>query len=170
MAKNLPVIPGLGFQQWRQALGPSLRRLTAPIIPWNFTGTTKQGGNYLTWSAVNGADGYELQVAASGDFLTNPVIHQLPGNNNISYFDSVPTTQGATPPQRWYRVRATAGTLTLPQSSKGRWSGAVALTAIAPSNTTTASTTLVDTTTTDQSNSGGGRGDYRSVSEIEEVS
>lgn len=163
MAKNLPVIPGLGFQQWRAALSPSLRRLTAPIIPWNFTGTTKQGGNYLTWSAVNGADGYEVQVAATGDFATNPVIHQLPGNNNISYFDSVPTQQGQTPPQRWYRVRATSGTLTLPQQAKGNWSGAIALTAIAPSNVGTPSASTSDTTTTDQSNSKGGRGDYRSV-------
>jgi hypothetical protein len=56
----------------------------------------------LTWSAVSGATGYEVQVDPTGTTWTNPTTYQVKGN---SYFVDTPQAAGT-----WYwRVRAVRG-------------------------------------------------------------
>jgi hypothetical protein len=153
------IVPGL--TQWRQVLNKSVKSVPSPKVPWNFQVANKQGGNYLTWQTVSGADGYIVEISTNGDFSTGVDAKQLPGNNNISYFDTVPTSSGASPAIRYYRVRATAGTTNQPQSVQGNASGAISSTAIAPNDSTTASTTTTDTTTTDGIQANTRKGVYR---------
>lgn len=158
----IPIINTLpGLQQWQQALQSATKGVLTPRIPWNFTVTSKQGGNYLTWQSVSGADGYIVDISQNGDFSTGIISINLPGNNNTAYFDTVPTAAGATPAIRYYRVRATAGTVQQPQSVQGLTTGVISSTAIPPNNTTTASTTTMDTTTNDQTQTGTQTGPYR---------
>lgn len=164
MAQTVAVISNLpGLEQWRQALNTVVKGVLAPRIPWNFQVTNKQGGNYLTWQEVSGADGYVVEVSTNGDFSTGTTQVKLHGNANVAYFDSVPTSGGVSPAIRYYRIWATAGTTTEPQSVNGLPTGVISSTAIAPNDTTTTSTTGSDTTTTDRSQSGTRTGNYRQV-------
>lgn len=158
----IPVISTLPeLQLWRASLKNTLRKVAAPTIPWNFQGVTKQGGNYLTWTPVKGADGYEIDIATSADFSALIQLKTFNSQTDAAYFDSVPTQTGAAPAARYYRIRATSGTIAQPHSIKGRSSGAVGpLVAIAPNDTTTASSSSGDNSTSDKSNTGGGRGRY----------
>jgi len=161
---NIPVLTDFpGLAQWRQALQNSVKSVATPKIPWNFAVQNKQGGNYLTWQSVSGADGYIVDVSTSGDFSSGTTSVTLQGNANTAYFDTVPTAQGATPALRYYRVRATAGTTNQPQSVQGVASGVVSSQAIPPNDTTTASTTTLDTSTTDGTQATTRTGDYRSI-------
>jgi hypothetical protein len=158
--RTIPTISSLPeLAQWRHALKNSIKSVAAPMIPWNFQVTSKQGGNFLTWTSVKGADGYEVDVSTTGDFSTNITTIPLRSSVQTSYFDSVPTAQGGAPATRWYQVRATSGTVSQPHSVKGLNSGVISSNAIAPNDTTTASTTGSDGTTNDggQSRTRGGR-------------
>lgn len=163
MAQNtIPVISNIPqLAQWQSALRQTLKIPTAPSIPANLAAASKQGGNYLTWSAVTGADGYQIEVSENGDFATvlNTVL--LPGQQSTAFFDTVPTSAGAAPATRYYRVRATAGTVRSPQTVKGRTSSTVSSTAIAPNDTVTASTTTRDLSNYDSLNASSSIGDYR---------
>lgn len=159
---NIPVLTDYpGLAQWRQALQNSTKSVATPRIPWNFQVANKQGGNYLTWQSVSGADGYVVDISSSGDFSTGVTSITLPGNDNTAYFHTVPTAQGATPAVMYYRIRATAGTTNQPQSVQGLNTGVISSQAIAPNDTTTASTTGLDVTTTDGTQTGTGTGNYR---------
>lgn len=154
MAQTIPVITDIpGLVQWRNAVTPALAGIQTPKIPWNFTVSNKQGGNYLTWQPVKGADGYIVDISTTGDFTVGAAgvtSETLKGNANVAYFDSVPTSGGTAPGKRYYRVKATSGTTTKPQVMVGNPTAVLSSTAIAPNDTTTVSTTSRDTTTTDQ--------------------
>jgi hypothetical protein len=157
----LPPVPSIsGLEQWRQQLKLSAPIPSTPKIPWNFTVVTKQGGNYLTWQTVNGADGYIVDVSLNGDFSTGVTSVTLMGNANTAYFDSVPTAKGLPPPIRYYRVRATAGTSTNPQSVEGLNTSVLSAHAIAPNDTVTNSVSVTDSGTSDSSQTQAGRGNY----------
>lgn len=132
-----------------------------PAIPWNFTVVNKQGGNYLTWQLVKGADGYRIDISTNGDFSTGVQTVTLKGQANTAYFDTVPTSGGTAPAARQYRVRATSGTINEPQKVDGINSGVIASTAIAPNDTTTVPTSQIDTTTNQSSQSRTGKGNYQ---------
>lgn len=159
--RGIPVINNLPeFQQWRNALKDSSTSVPTPKAPWNLTVSSQQGGNYVTWQVVTGADGYILNVSTDGNFNpNNPNLTsiRLPGGQNISRFDSTPTAQGATPAKRYYQVAATAGTTNNPQSVVGPFTTVVSQTAIPPNNVVTASTTNRDLGTTDKIQSSAGR-------------
>lgn len=158
----IPVITTLpGLDQWRNALQNSVKGVATPRVPWNFTVVNKQGGNYLTWQAVPNADGYIVDVSTNGDFSTGATSVNLAGNANTAYFDTVPTSNGATPGIRYYRVRATSGTAQQPQLVSGISTGVVSSTALAPNDTTTSPTTTRDTSTNDGTQAGTGKGSYR---------
>lgn len=164
MARPIPVLNSLpGIEEWRQSLKQTVKNVSTPKVPWNFTVSSKQGGNYLSWQIVVGADGYIVEISSTGDFSTGVDAKQLPGNENISYFDTVPTSGGATPSIRYYRVRATAGTVNRPQSVQGIATVVISSVAIAPNDNATASTTTRDINTTDGTQAKTGKGDYRNV-------
>jgi len=164
MARPIPVLTSFpGIEEWRQSLKQTVKTVATPKVPWNFAVANKQGGNYLTWQLVEGADGYIVEISTTGDFSTGVDAKQLPGNENISYFDTVPTSGGAAPPIRYYRVRATAGTVNQPQSVQGIATGVISSTAIAPNDNVTTSTTTRDITTTDGTQAKTGIGDYRNI-------
>lgn len=153
MPKSIPTISSIPeLQQWRQAVKSSLVKIPVPKIPWNFSVVSKQGGNYLSWQVVKGADGYIVDVSPTGDFSSATVFSsvKLRGNQNITYFHTVPTVQGAAPVKQFYRVRATSGSTQQPQAVEGLNSGVISSTAIAPNDTTTASSTGRDNATTDK--------------------
>ena len=159
--RTIPTISSLPeLQQWRRALKGTIKKVAAPGIPRNFSVVSKQGGNYLTWAVTSGADGYEVDISTTGDFSTGITTVSLNSPDQVAYFDSVPTSGGAAPALRYYRVRATSGTITEPHSVKGGNSGVLSSTAIAPNDTTTTSTTGTDQYTSDEANAGSGRGKY----------
>lgn len=162
MSQSLPIITGIpGVQQWQQILKTVNSSPQTPKIPWQFTVKNQQGGNYLTWQVVAGADGYVVDISTNGDFSVVLSSINLPGINNITYFDTAPTANGVAPTVRYYRVRATAGTTNQPQSVLGLTTGVVSSTAIAPNDTTTTPSAKLDTTTTDTHQAGTGSGNYR---------
>lgn len=162
MANAIPTINSLpGLELWRKALNDRITTVLTPKVPWNFKVSNKQGGNYLTWDVVKGADGYIVSISLTGDFSTGVDEHKLPGNQAISFFDSAPTSGGAAPAIRYYTVTATAGTVSNPQSVRGIASGVISSTAIAPNDTVTASATKLDTTTTDAIQARTASGSYR---------
>ena len=134
----------------QRALTFATKTPLAPAPPLNFAVTSKQGGNYLTWLAMNKpgnpADGYIVEISTNGDFSTGAQQVTLKGANNNAYFDTVPTAQGAAPGIRFYRLHCTAGTISQPQSVISSPSGVIASTAISPNDTTTAPSSKVDTT------------------------
>ena len=134
----------------QRALLKATKTPVTPPVPLNFAVTSKQGGNYLTWLAMNKpgnpADGYIVEISTNGDFSTGTTAVTLKGAENSAYFDTVPTAQGAAPAIRYYRVHCTAGTISQPQSVTGRASGVISSTAISPNDTTTAPASKVDTT------------------------
>jgi hypothetical protein len=150
----IPVISNLNNPQqqqaWQRALNRAVKKPLTCAPPSNFTVTSKQGGNYLQWAAMrrpgNEADGYRVEISTTGDFSTGVTSVTLKGNANTAYFDNVPTAQGATPAKRFYRVSATTGTQSEPQSVVGKPSGVIASTAISPDDKVTASQSAVDTT------------------------
>lgn len=165
MAQNtIPIITNIPqLAQWQSALRQTLIAPVAPPIPANFTVASKQGGNYLQWAAVKGADGYVVEVSSNGDFSVLLTAHKLPGNDAVTHFDAVPTSSGAAPSARYYRVRGTSGTQKNPQSVVGRPTAVLTATAIAPNDAATASTSIRDTSNLDKLNVGAGSGSYRSV-------
>lgn len=161
MQRTIPVIttaPGLA--QWQAGLRQTLLSPVSPPIPANFVVASKQGGNYLTWSAVKGADGYQVEVSSAGDFSTILTAHLLPGNAATAHFDTVPTSSGVAPAIRYYRVKATAGTIKNPQSITGKPTSVLSSTAISPNDTATASVTGRDVSDRDKLNVKSGNGNY----------
>ena len=132
MPTSLPTITSLqglfaGLAQWQQALNPVI---TAPVPvrpPFNFTaagGAAGATGISLTWERVAGADGYQLQRSATGDFSSATTIATLRSPVATSFFDSTVVTGT----KYYYRVSSTAGTIQQPQSINGAWSSPISAT------------------------------------------
>lgn len=163
MAMNtIPTISTLpGLDLWKANLRNTLRVPAAAPIPANVTIASKQGGNYITWSAMNSADGYRVDVSETGDFSVLLTSVMLTGNQATAYFDSVPTSAGGAPKKRYYQVRSTAGTIQNPHTVVGKPSASVNSTAIAPNDTVTASTTVRDVSDRDRLVVSSADGNYR---------
>lgn len=160
--RTIPVISNIPqLAQWQAGLRGTLKSPNAPKVVANFNVVSKQGGNYLSWAQSKEADGYIVEISENGDFAVTLSKVQLPGNDATTYFDTVPTANGATPVKRFYRVRATSGTIKLPQTVFGKPTAVLSSTAISPDDTVTAPTTVLDTSDRDVLNVGSGRGDYR---------
>ncbi len=155
--KRLPVITTqegllLYLKQFERKLNPLLARARTPKSVWNFKVTTKRGGLLLEWDILSGADGYEIQSSVNADFAS-PVVIPLRNSQQNSYFDAL----GGGPTTRFYKIRATAGTIRTPHTVKGKLSGIVSGTSIDSTDVATAETTVFDTTTDDASQVGTGR-------------
>lgn len=148
------------LKKWQTLINPLLNTPRTPPAPWNFSATRARGGIQLSWAAVgsSSADGYQILRSDNGDF-SNAITISILGANQTSFFDSFPsTTGGTTTIQKWYRIRATNGTLHNPQSVLGLLSGVVTSTSIDPTDTTTPATTTYDQHTSDRSQSQAGSG------------
>lgn len=162
--RTIPTIASLPqLAQWQAGLRQTIKQIASPPIPANVSVTSKQGGNYITWAAMTGADGYQVQISEDGDFAKLLSVVQLPSAQAIAYFDSVPTSGGAAPKKRYYRVAATSGTIANPQSTVGKPSSTVSATAISPNDTVTVPATSRDLSDYDRANAGSSNGDYRGI-------
>src|SRR5690348_12797569 len=152
MAKATKALPAITnyqtlmqtLQSWRKTINNSINRPSAPSVPRNFQGTQARGGVSLTWAGVQtpGADGFEILKSLTGDFTVGAyTIIPLHDPNATSYFDST----GGAPMTVSYRIRATAGTQSNPQSVKGVESGTVKVTSLDATNTGATPTTSFDT-------------------------
>ena len=159
--RTIPVISSLPqLAQWQASIRGNLKQPVPPPVPANVAVASRQGGNYITWSAVTGADGYRIHVSETGDFSVVLTVFSLPSQQSTAYFDTVPTSKGAAPVTRYYRVNATAGTQSQPQSVQGKSSGTVSSKAISPNDTATNPTTVLDNSNYDALNKGSSKGRY----------
>jgi len=136
------------LQTWRITLQNALRQnapARQPQVPFNFQATNARGGITLSWAAVPGADGYEIQSSSNGDFSTANIV-VVGSQAQTSLFDSL----GGPPTTRYYRIRSTAGTANAPHSVKGSWSASITHRSIDTTDTGTTPTTHVDNVTSDQ--------------------
>lgn len=160
--RTIPVISTIPqLIQWQQNLKQNLIVPLPAPVPANFTVKSQQGGNYLSWTQMKGADGYEIDKSVTGDFATVLQTISITGGQNVAFFDPIQTASGATPTKYYYRIRSTAGTSTQPQISKGKSSAVISATAIAPNDTVTAPATIIDTSNYDKQNTNSSAGDYR---------
>ena len=116
------LIPGLKI--WQQRLSRVVERPRFLRSPFNFRATGSTDGNLLEWTAVSGADGYEILRSDSADFGGSVVTFPVDSGNQESYFDAI----GATSIAKYYKIRATSGTRSEPHGSKGRLSAAISAT------------------------------------------
>lgn len=151
-------IPRL-LKTWQTKLAQAVQQqINSPRAPWNFKATSARGGIQLAWSPVDGADGYQIIRSSSGDLSNPDATYNLPGQQQNSYFDALPTSQSVPTLKKYYKIRATSGTSSNPQTVFGVFSGIVSQTSIATNDTTTAPVSTPDTTLTDGLQTGAGRG------------
>jgi hypothetical protein len=122
----LPTITSLhqilsGLKQWQQQLNPSVSLPVEPRAPWNLRITGGTSTNALSWEKVPGAQGYEVQVSANGDFSNAPILTTPSDSSATSHADNT-ITNGV---KRWYRIRTTTGTANQPGLLKSLWSAPV---------------------------------------------
>lgn len=166
MPRSLPPVPpGIDptgtLEVWRKALKPIVKNIRTPSIPWNFTATNKRGGNLLSWNPVTGSDGYEITRSDNADFSSGTTTITVNNGTQSQYFDAI-AIAGATLPTKYYKLKATAGTVNAPHTVKGLDTGIVASTPLDPSDTVTASTSASDTSTSDDTQVYTGRKRYLS--------
>lgn len=128
---SLPVISSLeqllpALKLWQQTLNPSVNVPPQPRIPFNFRSSSGIGTPHTTlqWESVQGADGYQIQSSSNGDFstpTTATIIAALRGQTSTSWTDAL----SASGVKRWYRIRATAGTVNQPQVIFGVYSAPI---------------------------------------------
>lgn len=112
---------------WRQQINPLVSQPILPRSPFNFqaqggiAGTT---GILLGWDQVPHADGYEIQSSPTGDFSTVGVSVVIDNGAQTSYFDSL----GVASTKRYYKIRATGGTVAQPHTIKGTLTAAISAT------------------------------------------
>ncbi len=132
------------MEQWRQGLAPLLKTPSVPRIPWNFRVTECRGGNRLTWTKVDGADGYEITRTTGTDFAAASTI-TIEGGETSEYFDAI-ALSGATMPKVGYKLRATTGNAQAKHSVKGKSTYPVFGTPLDPNNTASTGTVRYDKT------------------------
>ncbi len=153
VARGLPTITPTNqndvasyLKGWGVTLRRTLSSPPTPKTPWGFRVTNQRGGNLLQWSKVKGADGYEILRSDSADFNDVTFSRKLPGGEQTSYFDSL----GGAAAKKDYKIRATAGTDSQPQSVSGVLSGMVSNTSLDATDIVTAPTTSHDLFTSDE--------------------
>ena len=101
-----------GLQKWKTTINQSLKQPQTPGGVLNFKVTPMAAGNQLTWSHLPGSDGYVLYKSDTPDFSKN--VTSIPLNNAqyVSHFDG-------TDKQQYYKIAATNGTITKPNSVIG---------------------------------------------------
>jgi len=131
MPQSLPIVYSLAeliptLKVWQQSLNLPLRLPQLPRIPFNFRATSGPAGTLiitLRWERVVGSDGYQLQSSMNGDFSSvnvAPILATIRGSEAIIWVDSPGIST-----KRWYRIRATAGTASQPQSVLSPWSAPI---------------------------------------------
>jgi hypothetical protein len=140
MAQNtIPVISSIpALAQWQAGLRQTLKIAAAPPVPANFTIISKQGGNYLQWAKMRDADGYQVEVSENGDFAAVLTNVQLPGNDSVTYFDTVPTSGNTSRQQARILAVLNEPRLPIPNVRKSFWSffGDIQVSRISPKNST----------------------------------
>lgn len=153
----MPSLPSINSLQqllptlkiWQQTINPSVNAPTPPRTPFNFRaigGASGATGVTLNWELVRGADGYQVQSSPTGDFSNASIVATLNSAAAISWFDST-IASGV---KRYYRIRATTGTVNQPQSVFGVWSAPIS------------STSGNGTTSYDQTSGSSGSGGWNS--------
>ncbi|MCI0348858.1 MAG: hypothetical protein L0Z53_05475 [Acidobacteriales bacterium] len=111
------------LKRWQSSVRHLLRRPTNPARVPNFKATSHNNGILLEWGSVRGADGFEVVRADTADFSGETVSSLIRSGKQRAFFDAVPL--GTT---RHYKIRATAGTLSEPQTILGPLSFVVSAT------------------------------------------
>lgn len=149
MSNALPTITTLEsaipyLKIWQQRLNPLLNVALPVRCPFNFnvTGATGTSGLTLNWESVKGADGYRIYFSTTGDFSSSTLLTVITNAAQTSFYDNM----GASGVKRWYRISATSGTVTAPQSFESVLSAPIS------ASSGTAGTTYDNTSST----SGGG--------------
>ena len=114
------------LEQWRQRLNKTIKRVPRLRPPFNFRtlgGAAGSTGVSLQWTAVTGADGYEIQRASTRDFSDTGTITSFTVENGAqeAFFDSL----GATTVARFYRIASLSGTTSEPHSVRGQFSAVI---------------------------------------------
>ena len=174
--RQLPIVRPQNLNQvlanWQNTLRQNVRRPPPPPTPFNFSVTDAQGGLQLSWAPVvnpvikgqlsqqsSGPDGYEILRSPSGTFTTDLTIIKITDPSQSSYFDYI----GGTATKVSYRIYATGGTPSNPQSVKGAISGVVAHTSLIPTDTVTTPTTVTDQYTSDTTRVSARNGQYNNL-------
>lgn len=152
-ARSLPVVTRgentETFKIWERTLRPLTQRIPTLKAPWNVAALPKRGGILITWTRLDDADGYEVLRSTTGNFDEGGYVAiNLGSSLHDSYFDAL----GGSPATRYYKVRATSGSVGQPQSVKGILSGVVSAASLDVTDTPAneaAQVAVYDTTTTD---------------------
>ena len=161
---SLPTISGTqnpinSLINWQQQLAPAVTNALPAPTPQNFGVTNSRGGLQLTWSPIpnnDSVDGFEILKSQNGSFTDDLQVIPVSGGQQSSFFDSM----GGGAQTAHYRIRATSGTASNPQSVRGPDSGVVSHTSIDSGDTTTKPSTRFDQFTTDATRSQARKGNY----------
>lgn len=160
--KSLPVITDPKLAVWRSFLAPLVKRALPPPTPRNFQATNVRGGIQISWSPLQrpqvgkpGPDGYELLRSVDGSFTGDVQVLPINNHQQTSFFDPF-----GTPTTVHYRIRATSGTSTNPQSLRGPESGVIKHTSLDPSDNSSSPTTRHDNYTNEKVSSMARFGNY----------
>lgn len=161
VAKALPTLNDPSLTVIRNILAPIVKRALPPSVPQNFQVTNTKGGLKLSWAPLqrtspsHGPDGYELLRSVDGSFTGDIQVIPIRDPQQTSYFDSFGSPTSAS-----YRIRATAGSSSSPQSVRGPHSGVIRHTSLDPTDATSNSTTVNDNYTNDHVRSQSRFGNY----------
>lgn len=136
------IIPTL--QKWRKGLSKLLIRPNRLKSPWRWRITNKRNGLLLEWATLSEADGYEILRSDTQDF-SSPLILPVNSGEQNSYFDSI----GGESQTKFYKIRATSGSIQAPGLVKGILSGMIFATSIAADDTATSESTAFDPSVND---------------------
>lgn len=161
VAKALPTVSDPVLTIFRNVLAPIVKRALPPSVPQNFQVTNTKGGLKLSWAPLqrtspsHGPDGFELLRSVDGSFTGDIQVIPIRDPQQTSYFDSFGSPTSAS-----YRIRATAGSSSSPQSVRGPHSGVIRHTSLDPTDATSNSTTVNDNYTNDHVRSQSRFGNY----------
>jgi hypothetical protein len=144
---------------WATQLRPLIQNAAPQPTPLNFGATNSRGGITLSWSPVNGADGYEILRSLNGSFTDDLQIIPVKNASQSSFFDSL----GGNSITAHYRIRTTSGTASNPQAQRGPESGVVRHTSIDASDTKSIAVSVFDSHTTDATRSRARFGNYGAI-------
>jgi hypothetical protein len=106
------------LRQWRSPLNQLLKKNLVLPAPYNFRASVPAAtptSILLEWLSDGRADGYEIQRSDSGDFNSGFVTVIVDDGVQEAYLDNV----GAAALTKYYRIRATTGTIKAPHATRG---------------------------------------------------